>query len=355
MIGSSCLPRAAFAAETPRLDECLHAGYGAMTNRNAIVAAVIDSAGSRIMTFGAAKEDQLFEIGSITKTFTANLLAQSVNEHLLGLADPIPMAYQKAGTEITYRHLVTHTSGIVAGIFPGFTIKNPDWPYQGFDLAVFLDLYARTPLDFSPGTSWAYSNLGFSLLGLLLGERLESPYMDQVRRRIFDPLGMKDSFFQVPESEKRRFPTGFMIDETGQRKAMPHWDLHETAVAPAGGIRSMIEDMVKYAQANLVGDGSSAFSSAAELAQQPLYYVDFAKSWIGMSWVVQPARDLVWHNGETYGFNSILALSKKSGRAVVAMTDTTVLLKKDSEGNTSFDNSLEAVAFKCLGETRIAP
>ena len=108
----------ALSDDLSAIKTCVTQGYSSMTNRNGIVAAVVDSDGWQIMTFGAAQSDQLFEIGSVTKTFTANLLAQSVYSGSIKLTDAIPTGYQKPGSTITYQDLTTHTSGIIEGIFP---------------------------------------------------------------------------------------------------------------------------------------------------------------------------------------------------------------------------------------------
>jgi len=98
---------------------CITQGYNGMTNRHGIAAAVVDAYGWQIMTFGSAKPDQLFEIGSVTKTFTANLLAQSVASGAININDAIPDAYQKQGSTITYQHLTTHLES--RDFFPDFS------------------------------------------------------------------------------------------------------------------------------------------------------------------------------------------------------------------------------------------
>ena len=333
------------AGNLSSVQKCVDHGYQAMGNRHAIVAAVLDATDSKIMIFGAAKENQIFEIGSITKTFTGNLLAQAVAAGSIKLSDPIPTAYQKSGSVISFQNLTTHTSGIIAGNFPKFIPANPLNPYGGLTIPIFKTLYAGTALNFQPGTDWSYSNIGESLLGLILGENSGNSYENMVVNKIFKVLGMNDSSFQVSESSLSRFPEGRMIDQqSGQMQVMPHWN--QSATNPAGGISSTIADMVLYARANL-SPQLSPLAESVNLSQQQLYYIQSLKMWIGMNWIIQPDIGLVWHNGETFGFNSILAISKKNGQAIIAMTDTTILLT-DSKGNHSFDTSLQNVAFNCL-------
>jgi len=343
LVTISCIT---FAGDLSALKACVAQGYNGMSNRHGIVAAVVDADSVQIMTFGAAQADQLFEIGSITKTFTANLLAQAVNDGSVKLSDPIPASYQKPGSTITYEQLTTHTSGIIAGIFPNFTSPNPLTPFDGLTIPVFKTQYALTPLATSPGTAWAYSNIGVSLLGLILAENAGGSYESLVANKILKVLGMTNTYFQVPDSESNRLADGHSIDVTGQIQNMPHWDLFKTAIDPAGGIRSSIADMAKYAQANL-SPSSTPLAAPIAFAHKPLYFIKDHNKWIGMNWIVQPDIGLVWHNGETYGFNSILAMSQQKNQAVVAITDTTLQVK-DAQGNIGFDTKLQDIAFDCL-------
>ena len=317
-----------------------------MTNRHGIVAAVVDADAWETMTFGAAQPDQLFEIGSVTKTFASNLLAQSVFSGAIKLTDAIPAAYQKQVTTIIYQHLTTHTSGFIEGIFPNFRIRNPLLPFEGLTTRRFKKLYDRTPLTNPPGTSWSYSNIGTSLLGLILAENAGSTYEDLVNEKILKVLDLKDTYFRVPNAELHRFADGHLIDVDGRIRKMPHWDLFKTAIDPAGGLRSSISDMAKYAQANLNPE-KSALAGPIKLSHQRLYSIPDRNKDIGMNWILEPKEGLIWHNGQTYGFNTILAISTKKNIAVVAITDTNMQIK-DGAGNITFDSSLQDVAFACL-------
>jgi CubicO group peptidase (beta-lactamase class C family) len=334
--------------QATRLDtvsDCLNQKYKALTKFNGIVVAVLNADETRIMTFGKAQKNQIFEIGSVTKTFTGNLLAQSVVEGRVKLSDAVPSEYQITDSPITYQHLTTHTSGIIVGNFPDYVSTNPESPYDGITIPVFKNLYGQTPVATKPGEAWAYSNIGTGLLGLVLGENEQVSYENLIIQKIFKPLGMNDSYFEVPASELYRFPLGNIADENEMRP-FSHWDLYKTAINPAGGIRSTISDMAIYARANLIPE-STPLDSAITLAHQPLYFIEDFQSWIGMNWIIEPAKDLIWHNGSTIGFKSILAISKTQGIAVVAMTDTG-LYSTGSDGEVIEDPSLQNSVFECL-------
>jgi D-alanyl-D-alanine-carboxypeptidase/D-alanyl-D-alanine-endopeptidase len=333
-------------ADVAALDACLKQGYATLPDRRSIVAAAIDMNQAAVSTFGQAKRDQIFEIGSVTKTFTANLLAQSIIGGKINLDDPIPAHWQKPGATITYRHLTTHMSGIIKGAFPGQIITNELFPFEGLTIPVFKDLYFNTPLAATPGTKWQYSNMGETLLGLILAELSGQSYDQAVQEKILNTLGMTDSYFELPAVAVQRFPKGIMVDRratgAGESQEMPHWDFYKTAADPTGGLRSTIDDMIRYTRANLDPD-STSLAPAIKLSQVPLLtFTPDHNVWMAMNWIVEPEKSLIWHNGETYGFNSIVAINTSTHEAVVAMTDTTVLTPS------GFDTGLQDVAFSCL-------
>lgn len=327
-------------ADTKSITQCIDEKYQGLTNRKSIALAVVDRDNTQIFLYGQAKKDQIFEIGSVTKTFTATLLAEEVAAKNINLSDLIPSEYQKPGAAMTYQHLTTHTSGIIGGNFPGYESPNPESPYQGLTIPVFKELYQNTPLANPVSTHWEYSNIGTGLLGLILSEKNNSSYSDLVINNIFKPLGMNDSYFEVPADQLSRFPQGNVNGEPWS-----HWDLYATAIGPAGAIRSTISDMALYARANLIPD-STKLQSAIEIAHQPLFEMG-GGTWIGMNWIVEPAKNLVWHNGSTIGFNSILAISGKHNVAVVGLTDTGIF-NVGSDGEAVMDSSLEDIVFNCL-------
>lgn len=327
-------------ADTASITQCIDQKYRTLTDRRGIVAAVVDAQNTKILTYGTAQKDQIFEIGSITKTFTGTLLAQDVNAGRIKLSDPIPSEFQKSETPITYQHLTTHTSGIIGGTFANYKSPNPESPYDSLGIPLFKELYHQTALAYPTGQQWVYSNIATGLLGLLLAEKNQTTYNDLVTDQIFKPLGMKDSYFEVPADQLYRFPQGNVNGET-----FSHWDLYNTAISAAGSIRSTISDMALYARANLI-PASTTLASAIETSHQPLYQraVD---SYMGMNWIIEPKKQIIWHNGSTVGFKTILVISQKHQAAVVAMTDTGIF-KMDSNGKAVMDESLQDAVFECL-------
>jgi CubicO group peptidase (beta-lactamase class C family) len=231
-----------------------------------IVIGVSEHGVRRVMTYGAAKPDSLFEIGSITKTFTGLLLAQMAVQGKLDLRDPVRellppgVAAAPKGFEITLLDLATHHSGL-----PGM----PDNPGPG-DLRERLTNYHASDLyDFirrhgvakSTHEKFAYSNLGFTVLGAALASRAGTSYPDLVQRQITGPLGMKDTAISLPPELRSRLMQGYAFDS----RPTPAWDLD--AFASAGGIRSTAGDMLTYLEAQLHPE-RSPFAAALVRSQR---------------------------------------------------------------------------------------
>ena len=231
-----------------------------------IVIGVSEHGVRRVMTYGAAKPDSLFEIGSITKTFTGLLLAQMAVQGKLDLRDPVRellppgVAAAPKGFEITLLDLATHHSGL-----PGM----PDNPGPG-DLRERLTNYHASDLyDFirrhgvakSTHEKFAYSNLGFTVLGAALASRAGTSYPDLVQRQITGPLGMKDTAISHPPELRSRLMQGYAFDS----RPTPAWDLD--AFASAGGIRSTAGDMLTYLEAQLHPE-RSPFAAALVRSQR---------------------------------------------------------------------------------------
>jgi serine-type D-Ala-D-Ala carboxypeptidase/endopeptidase len=294
-----------------------------------IVVGLLDKAGQRFVAGGtgvAAKVDRntLFEMGSISKVFTALLLADMVNRHEVSLDDPaekyLPKGHhmpRRDGRQITLRDLSTHRSGLPRmpddmGRADG--TDNPFADYGEDKLLAFLDRYKLTR---DIGSQWEYSNLGAGLLGYLLGRAAHSDYETLLRKRITGPLGMKSTMVTLKGANLARLAPPF---DRYMRPAK-RWDIG--LFAGAGGIRSSAADMLIFAKAVL--DPKSPIAPAMKTAlavrvpgQAP--QVDQALGWQVMH--LPTDHELVVHDGETGGYQTILALEPSKGRAVVALANS---------------------------------
>ena len=306
--------------------------------RHTLVTAVIGPDGVSYAGLGADESTE-FEIGSITKTFTALLLAQSVERGEVTLTDPVGDHLDlgdSAAAGVTLAELSSHRSGLPRIAITVPALATSLWSsYRGsdpypYDLAALEEHAQAAPLT-DPGTV-AYSNLGVALLGQALAAAAGTDYPDLLQTRIFDALGMADTSIAVTADA---LPTGARTGYTTAGRPAGAWTM--SAYAPAGAIRSTIADMALYGQALLSADPALGVDPATVLDPQG---PTGAGPLIGLAWFTQAPEDgtATWHNGGTGGFASMMALDRAANRAVIVL------------GNTA--TSVDALAMSILEENK---
>jgi CubicO group peptidase (beta-lactamase class C family) len=196
--------------------------------------------------------DMVFEIGSITKQFTAVAIMMLVEEGKMSLDDPMTEflpEYPDYGDGITVEHLLTHTSGIVS--YTGI----PDYMDQEIrrDLTVqeLIDVFDDLPVEFEPGARFAYNNSGYVLLGAIIESASGMTYADFLQERIFDRLGMKDSYYGSHRRVIPRRAAGY----GGEPGAWANADfLSMTQPYSAGALMMTVEDLFRWNQALYGGE-----------------------------------------------------------------------------------------------------
>lgn len=296
-----------------------------------IVVGVLAPEGRRFVAGGTeagAKldRDTLFEIGSISKVFTALILADMANKGEVSLDDPaakyLPKGHrmpERGGKAITLRDLATHRSGLPRMPDNIDPIDDPDGPFATYDETKMLAFLDRYQLTRDPGEKWEYSNLGAGLLGYLLARAAGSDYETLLRKRVTGPLGMKDTMITLPASHAARLAPAF---DTYMRPAKP-WDV--AVLTAAGGIRSSAADMLVFAKAAL--DPKSPIAAAMKTALSVRVPGAHARAEQALGWVIlhpTPERELLLHDGGTGGFRSLIAIEPAKARAVVTLVNTAV-------------------------------
>ena len=294
-----------------------------------LVVGVMEADGSaRVVAYGEAgpgkplTRESVFEIGSITKTFTASLLAQMTQSGEVTLDGPA-QAYAPAGLQlpahngkqITLGYLSEQTSGLprLPGNLNPASMANPYADYTVAQLNDFLGHYA---LARAPGEAFEYSNLGVGLLGHLLATRAGVSYETLARTRILDPLGMKMTAITLTSDMKAALAQGH--DARGQPAGL--WDI--PTLAGAGGLRSNMTDMLKYLDAN-VGAPKNDLERAMRFAQQPRAKAGVMR--IGLNWFTQTTpsgMEIVWHNGASGGYGAYIGFDQKRGVGVVLLSNS---------------------------------
>jgi len=286
-----------------------------------------------------------FRLASMTKAFTAMAVTLLVRDGKLRyedtLADLFP-AFPAYGKRITVRHLLTHTSGLPAyeALMEAAQQGRPSiWTAdrQIHDDEVLALLRGETKGLFAPGTSWAYSNSGYVVLGLVVARVSGKPFGDFLRRRIFEPLEMEDTLaYEKGRNEVRRRAYGHTRDGGGFREA----DQSPTsATLGDGGVYSTVEDLAKWDEALRVNellspawmkpaltpvtlaDGSATHWPAGPASGDNLYPGQPVS--YGFGWLLDPwhGHARMWHHGETAGFRSVIERFPDDGLTVVILAN----------------------------------
>jgi serine-type D-Ala-D-Ala carboxypeptidase/endopeptidase len=286
---------------------------------------------TRIIAFGDPGPGKLtldgntvFEIGSISKVFTATVLAQLVQEGKLSLDDHaqkfLPSAVHlptRDGKAITLGNLSEQNSGLPR-MPSNFHPANEANPYADYSLAQLYEFLSSYQLTRDPGASFEYSNMGVGLLGNILSLATGKSYEELERERVWNPLGMTHTAITLTPWMREHLALGH--DEQG--KVVANWDL--PAFAGAGAIRSTTIDMLKFADANLHPE-RGPLQRAMAFAHEERAPGGAPNVRIGLNWFSVHARTdtIVWHNGGTGGYRTFLGLVPSHKIAVVVMTNTT--------------------------------
>ncbi|MFI6152666.1 serine hydrolase domain-containing protein [Kitasatospora sp. NPDC051170] len=273
----------------------------------------------------ACTPETVFELGSVTKTFTALLLADLASRGELSLDDPVEShlppdwraASVRSGGPIRLLHLATHTSGLPRlppGLLAGAV---PAWfsnPYGGYGERQLRDGLARTTVRSRPGGRYGYSNYGVGLLGRLLVEAGGGPsYGQLLAERVCRPLGLRDTTCAADAPGRA---TGYR-----RGRALPPWRI--PGLPGAGAVRAGAADLLHYLQAHLQpGDGRLA--AALREVQRPRLRLPRSGDQLGLIWQHRHSggRELWFHTGGTRGFTAFLGFSPPTGTAVAALANT---------------------------------
>jgi serine-type D-Ala-D-Ala carboxypeptidase/endopeptidase len=262
-----------------------------------------------------------FQIGSITKTFTATLLAEMVKSRKVHLDDPIGKylpagahtpAYK--GQQITLLNLAEQNSGLPE-MPANFAPSKSDDPYADYGTARLYDFLGTYALTRAPGAEFEYSNVGVGLLGTLLANAANTDYASLVSSGLLKPLGMNETSASITPQIRARLMPGF----TQGLSPSPAWTL--TGLAGAGAINSSMHDMLLYLKANMEAP-SGPLGSAMAFAQKPRSDTTLAPFMkIGLNWFTNVNSHITWHNGETGGYHAFLGFDRAAGAGIVVLAN----------------------------------
>jgi CubicO group peptidase (beta-lactamase class C family) len=298
-----------------------HVRVGAMVG-------VIHRGGRLVYSFGRKSletEDMpnsgtVFEIGSITKTFTGILLADMEIRGFVDADDPagaylpahlvvLPM---HSGIEITLKHLAAHLSGLPRR--PPGMAPPEEYPYLTYTVQDMYDFLNGYTLIRAPGAEYQYSSIGMGLLGHTLGVVDGSSYEELLHRRIFDILGMTRSSVFLTTAQESNLAVG----HDSQLAVTRSWDAHD-CLQGAGTIKSCLNDLFLYLEANM-GLRTSPLAAPMSLSHQSVFSISSDER-IGLGWGLydMPGQEILWHNGLTAGYTSYMGFNKTLGNGVIIL------------------------------------
>jgi CubicO group peptidase (beta-lactamase class C family) len=321
--------------------------------RGGVSIGVVTRGEGRVFSYGTAKTNSMFEIGSVTKTFTALALAQMAQKGLVSLDQPVrellpPGTVEKPdGPEITLLDLATHHSGLPR-MPSGFYQKSKDNPFEDFHPADLYDYIAKHGVQKPSGAHFEYSNLALGLLGQVLAERAHTSYADLIKTQITEPLGLQDTVVVLSPEQRRRLIQGYngLSDgPDGFRRAShafgdPVPPTTFDAIAGAGALHSTAADLLKFVEENLHPDAYGG-ALAAALKQSHRPRAPMADSAVNAE-VMPPGTQiaLIWwqtpdgcyiHGGAMPGYTAAVLFQPKDdwGIAVLSNTGPGGLLSSD--------------------------
>ena len=287
----------------------LHAkGYGAATSNR------------------ANDVDTEFHVGSITKEFTAAAIMQLVEKGVLKLDGHInsylPAKYRSEKWDaVTVHHLLSHTSGI-----PNYAVTRDYYHVvKGFCPAVTVDGMVREAmgkdLEFSPGSKYAYADLGYTLLGIIIENQTHTSYANYIKKHILNAMGMASSRIHVvgrapdeDEAEGLRWSA-----ELGRH--VPDDVVSLPSTAPDGGLITTLGDFVRWARIFSAGDQTILSQDSIKLMSTPQIRIGNGGPLDGMGYGLYVGDRLIGHGGLVVGFSSQFVYDRDTRSLIVVFSN----------------------------------
>ena len=263
----------------------------------------------------------VYEIGSITKTFTAALLADMARRGEVKLDAPVQSLLPddevtmptRDDQAITLAQLATHHSGLPR-MPSNFKPAEPSNPYADYTADLMYAFLSDHKLRRKPGANYEYSNLGSGLLGHALALRTGKPYEAILTERVLKPLKMKNTSVTLTDAMRQRLAPPYVVGGQPNR----NWDL--AALSGAGGLRSTVDDMLLYVQANLATDDTPVHAALRD-THAARHRMPNGIS-IGLGWHIAREGATRVHSGMTGGYHSFVGFVPGRGIGVVVLSNT---------------------------------
>jgi CubicO group peptidase (beta-lactamase class C family) len=275
------------------------------------------------------RRTDIFELASVSKTFTSCVIMMLAQEGRLGYDDPVERYLRMPYPGITIRHLLTHTSGL-----PDYQeIMDRHWDKSKVagndDILAYLERYAP-PRLFAPGERYEYSNTGYVLLGSIAEKASGKDFVEFVRKRIFQTAGMEHADIRTPAEKKaiRNLAKGhILVKESGRYIPADSFPSSNYTIwlgnrKGPGRVSATAKDLLKWdrslASMLLLNDRTK------EEAFRPATLNDGRKSDYGFGWFLsktEKGEDILWHDGDNPGYKTIIRRYPASDRTLIILNN----------------------------------
>ena len=266
-------------------------------------------------------------IGSVTKQFTAAAILQLQEKGLLNVQAPVS-AYlpdYPNGDRITLHHLLTHTAGIPEYLDDQAFLDLREWMRLPISLNQLVARFKDLPLEFDPGEQFKYSNSGYVLLTQIIEVVAEQTYADYVQANIFDPLGLENTGYEIPQTVISDLAQGYLF--VGRENYLQASPFDMSIPQGAGGLYSTVEDLAIWNQWLYENEEPAVLSKAARAVMMtpivPMAPAASPDTFYGYGLVVDRhlEQQRVLHDGGVSGFASSLAYYPGKGLTIVALSN----------------------------------
>jgi D-alanyl-D-alanine-carboxypeptidase/D-alanyl-D-alanine-endopeptidase len=307
-----------------------------------IVVGMVDQHTQRTLRYGKADlegntqldDDSVFEIGSLTKTFTVLLLADMVVKGEVKLTDPISMYLPKSvtvpsrnGQQIRLIDLATHRSGLPRNV-DGYPKKEPISSYVGLTVSELYQFLSTYQLTREIGEDAEYSNVGMGLLGHVLALRAGEDYDSLIKKRITEPLGMTSTAITLSAQMLVHKTQGY----DKNFKPLPRFEI--PVQEGAGALHSSMSDLLRYVKANL-GLSATPLDAAFRLVHQSNEQSYGQK--LGWGTWTEFDTEYTNHSGSTFAYKSYIVMDEKNRRGVIVLANSS-LTEVGNIGNKLLDS-----------------
>lgn len=299
----------------------------------------------------------IYRTGSISKSFTAVLVMLMVEEGYFHLDDPVEKYFPEINNlaekptisePITFRHLASHTAGIIREPKLEGAASGPISLWKERILASI----PKTSYQSLPGEKYSYSNIGFGILGLAVSRAVGRPFMDLVKEYIFDPLGMKNSFFILSEKHLPHLAMGYVHGRDGSvnpdHPALEH--AGRGYKVPNGGIYSTVGDLLKFVAAMTGSLSPNIFAEGTRLELIKRQTPEGGGGY-GLGFSIGTDEDgftSIGHGGSVAGYNANMAFDPESKIGVV-------IFRNYNRGKTSLSRSIRSLLKELAGSGESLP